>query len=402
MKPIFDFKLMKIIKQREMEYQEQYKKDVAKLDLAVSNLTERYEFISKQLEELVRNNASEEEIRKYSEAEKMGRRRLFVAKARRKYVRPNTWEDVRYRQHQESFFQTKVLGVIPNNLLLRFHGSPLWFSEEIIKNKKIVPSFDTYDMKTSADVEGRISVTKASNLNRWTTSIYAKLFEYKESLPAGCIFAVFPLSESELDDSKWAMNKVDFSEHPEQLYKIITTPENIGLVKKWCKESGLDTSYVCDYNRFIKILKKDSKKMKFGKSSGLLRPDTLEDRKVEVEESNMENRSANDYLGTVSSQTLNSGNTNYLGSVGGPQVVASSNNDYLGNVGSQQLNMDTSNYLGTAGNPTAFSSGSKNDDSQGMEYMPFDLNNLSKEQLHGLKEQIAQEYTEENKQGFSR
>ena len=379
MKPIFNFKLMKEKKQKELEWQEQYKRDVAKLDLGVRNLTERYEIIIKQREELIRNNASEEEIQKNSEAEKIMRRRLFVAKANRKYVRPNKWDDVRYRKHQENFFQTKVQKVIPDNLLLRFHGSPLWFSEEIIKTQKIVPSFDTYDIKTSCDEKGRISVTQASNLNRWTTSLYARLFEYKQSLPAGCIFAIFPLSESELDDNRWTMNKVDFSEHPEQLYKIITTPENIGLVKKWCKESGLDTSYVCDYNKFIKILKKDSKKMKFGKSSGLLKQETIEASKIEENIQNMDND-----LETVSSQSLNSENTNHLGSVINSQNALTSNNNYNGTIGNSNL------------------TGSRNDDTQDIENMSTDLDNMTKDQLLGLKQQLKQDYVEENKQGFRR
>ena len=95
---------------------------------------------------------------------------------------------------------------------------------------------------------------------------YSGLWEYKESLPAGCIFAVFPKTESELEDEKWFMNKIDFSTNPEQLYKIITTPENINLVKKWCKESGLDTHLVCDYENFLKILQKDVKQKKFTNS----------------------------------------------------------------------------------------------------------------------------------------
>ena len=195
-------------------------------------------------------------------------RRLYVEQQKLKYVRPNTIEDVRYRQRQEKEFQKELLKVIPQNLLLRFHASPIYSSEAIIKQKRIVPSYDIFGIKTSADVEGKISVTRADNIHMHTLPRYSDLFEYKECLPAGCIFALFPLEETELDDEKWFMNKVDFSEHPEQLYRIITTPENISIVQQWCLESGLDVSYVCDYDNFVKILENDVAKNRFTNKDG--------------------------------------------------------------------------------------------------------------------------------------
>ena len=195
-------------------------------------------------------------------------RRLHVEQQKLKYVRPNTLEDVKYRQRQEKDFQKELLKVVPSNLLLRFHASPIYSSEAIIKQKRIVPSYDIFGIKTSADVEGKISVTRADNIHMHTLPRYSDLFEYKECLPAGCIFALFPLEETELDDEKWFMNKVDFSKHPEQLYKIITTPENISLVQQWCLESGLDSSYVCDYDNFVKILENDVALNKFTNNDG--------------------------------------------------------------------------------------------------------------------------------------
>lgn len=266
-------------KKREKEWQTQYKRDSEKFNQQVSHLTYSYEQACKERNNLLNSNIAKKTISNSSysltdEPELFNatykvqdlERRLFIARAKQKYVRPNKLEDVTYRQHQEKYFQQEVLKIIPNNLLLRFHASPIYFSELIIKTKKIVPSYETYGIKTSADEEGKISVTKADNLHRHTMPFYSGLWEYKESLPAGCIFAVFPKTESELEDEKWFMNKIDFSTNPEQLYKIITTPENINLVKKWCKESGLDTHLVCDYENFLKILQKDVKQKKFTNS----------------------------------------------------------------------------------------------------------------------------------------
>lgn len=195
-------------------------------------------------------------------------RRLYIEQQKLKYVRPNTIEDVRYRQRQEKEFQKELLKVIPQNLLLRFHATPIYSAEAIIKQKRIVPSYDTFGIKTSADVEEKISVTRADDIHMHTLPRYSDLFEYQECLPAGCIFAVFPLEETDLEDNKWRMKKVDFSTHPEQLYKIITTPENISRVQQWCLESGLDVSYVCDYDNFVKILKKDVKLNTFTNKNG--------------------------------------------------------------------------------------------------------------------------------------
>ena len=346
MKPIFNYKLMKTIKSREKEWYKKYLEDVARFDLSISNLTKYYEKLDEQKKELENKNATKEEWDEFYKYASMVKRNLFKYKSKRKYVRPSKWEDVIYRKRQESLFQRKVLEVIPENLLLRFHGSPIYFSEQIIKSKKIVPSQDTYGIKTSADEEGKISVTRASNLNRMTIPIYSFLFEWQESLPAGCVFAVFPLIESELDDSRWFMNKVDFREHPEQLYKIITTPENISLVKKWCRESGLSTSYVCDYNKFVKLLRKDVKNNIFGKKIGLFKNDDTKEQNSE------------DVLTDDTAKNLENTNSN--------------------------------TYLYTT------------NDEEKIEYLPTDLDKKTKEELERLKEHITENYSSDNSKGLSR
>lgn len=274
--------LKKYKERSEREWQKQYEEDEKKFSKRVAHYTTAYEQACRDRDCLLKGNITEETVsnKNYSLVDNPElfkatysvqdlKRRLFIAKAKQKYARPNKFEDVSYRQHQELEFQQKILDIIPSDLLMRFHASPIYFSEHIIKSKKIVPSQDTFGIKTSADMSGKISVTRADNLHIHTLPFYSGLWEYKESLPAGCIFAIFPIHESELEDDKWLMDKIDFSTHPEQLYKIITTPENVTLVKKWCKESGLDISCVCDYEKFLKSLSKDIKNGRFENRTGI-------------------------------------------------------------------------------------------------------------------------------------
>ena len=337
-----------IIKQKEKEWYQEYLKRIEIYDLSIANLESKLDRVIKLEKEAI-DSKNEAELANISDSVRRGKRRLFVAQEKRKYLRPNNWEDVMYRQYQERTFQKRVMEVVPENLLIRFHGAPLWFSKQIIDSKKIVPSYDTYDIKTSSDKEGRISVTQPCNLDRWTTSLYARLFEYKDSLPAGCIFVVFPLTENELDDDTWSMDKIDFNNHPEQLYKIITTPENINLVKSWCKKSGLDTSYVCDYDKFINIIKKDVKKGIFGKQIGLFgkqEPDKI------VPETPSEKQN-------VQSQTI------------------TNSSNIVTNTIVQSIN-------------------------QTKENIPIKVDEMSKEQLQYLKDKLTEEYTETTQKGINR
>lgn len=47
------------------------------------------------------------------------------------------------------------------------------------------------------------------------------------------------------------MHNVDFSQNPEQLFGVFTTPENIKRVKEWMRLSGLNQSRVYTFDEFI-------------------------------------------------------------------------------------------------------------------------------------------------------
>ena len=55
------------------------------------------------------------------------------------------------------------------------------------------------------------------------------------------------------------MKTVDFSQNPEQLFGIFTTPENIERVSKWMQEAGLDASKVYTFESFLEQVQETSR-----------------------------------------------------------------------------------------------------------------------------------------------
>lgn len=62
-----------------------------------------------------------------------------------KFVRPNNQNDIEYRINQYNEFTEKLQSVISKNLDLRFHGTPIYFAEQIIKTKTITSTADRYN-----------------------------------------------------------------------------------------------------------------------------------------------------------------------------------------------------------------------------------------------------------------
>ena len=53
------------------------------------------------------------------------------------------------------------------------------------------------------------------------------------------------------------MRNVDFTKTPEALYAVMTTTENIRIVKEWMKKSGLDSSKVYTMDGLVEKVKLD-------------------------------------------------------------------------------------------------------------------------------------------------
>jgi len=170
------------------------------------------------------------------------------------FKRPRNMEDVKYRKIVQVTFEKQLKEIVGEDCNLCFHGTPIWNAKEIIDSGKITAMIDRVgDGEYILPMPGQISVSTINNL--WFTIKYhADLFNY--NYPAGCIFVIKPKNKNEIKSSKEnnAISNIYFDKEPERLVAIITTPENIELVKSWISKSNLKISpdIVVDYNGFIR------------------------------------------------------------------------------------------------------------------------------------------------------
>ncbi len=170
-----------------------------------------------------------------------------------KFKRKRNAEDIRYRKIQLVNFEKKLKQIMPKDCELCFHGTPIWNAEEIIKSGNISALIDRIGASNHVlNSPGKISVSTINNL--WfTIKHHADLYNY--DYPAGCIFVITPDNEKEIKSAheKNEINNVYFDKQPQRLKAIITTPENVVLVKSWINQSKLkiDDNIVVDYNQFV-------------------------------------------------------------------------------------------------------------------------------------------------------
>lgn len=114
---------------------------------------------------------------------------------------------------------------------MRFHGTPIYYAEQIIKSGNISSTADRYDgYIKSTDMKGEISASNIDTIDR-TINYFSDMTSYQRSLPAGCIFALLPRDKEDAEYGHDMMHSVDFRQNPEQLFGVFTTPENIDQVK---------------------------------------------------------------------------------------------------------------------------------------------------------------------------
>lgn len=229
--------------------------DIKRFEQYIENTKERLEYLKQHG---YSENSSEY---KYAQEQlQRWRYELDATNLQIQFLRPNTKEDIEYRQNNTGDeFVNKLRGVISPELNLVFHGTPVYFAKEILKSGKITSSADRYDgYIKSTDMSGEISVSDIDSLPR-TLDFFSGMASYQHCLPGGCIFAMYPKDDKDFDKKASIMSNVDFRKNPEQLYGIFTTPENIPNVQKWLDEIGLDPYLVYDFEGFIKAVQKTSR-----------------------------------------------------------------------------------------------------------------------------------------------
>lgn len=175
-----------------------------------------------------------------------------------KFLRPNDESDISYRNQQCDNFIDKLRKVKSDNLDLRFHGTPIYYAQEIIKTGTLSSSADRFDgYMASTDMHGEISVSNIDTLST-TINCFSDIVGYYRCLPCGCIFALLPKNDEDANLDGSRMYAVNLNENPQQLYGIFTSPENIHNVKKWMIDIGFTTDKVFTFEEFLDKVEKDS------------------------------------------------------------------------------------------------------------------------------------------------
>ena len=199
-----------------------------------------------------------------------------------KFIRPNNQSGIEYRICQYNEFTEKLQSSISKNLDLRFHGTPIYFAEQIIKTKTITSTADRYNgFIKSTDRNGEFSASSVQTLGD-TIKLFSDIQAYYRSLPCGCIFALFPKGPED-NEFPNLMKTIDLSQNPEQLYGVFTTPENIDRVSTWMQEAGLDASKVYTFESFLEQVQETSRLID-GKEVQAVDPIYREENNFGVEE----------------------------------------------------------------------------------------------------------------------
>ena len=179
------------------------------------------------------------------------------------FIRPNSAEDISYREEQLYNFTKKIKTILPDSEGLIFHASPIYNAEKIIKSGRIMSGRDLWGFATSGDPKGKFSITTKEQL-RTSVLGHSDLNAFIGFLPAGVIFVLKAQNDAEYQMAKddAYMKNVNFKQNPAHLYGLITTPENQSRVKDWLNHQSYQFP-VYDYKGFIKhIASKTAQKTK--------------------------------------------------------------------------------------------------------------------------------------------
>ena len=179
------------------------------------------------------------------------------------FIRPNSAEDISYREEQLYNFAKKIETILPESEQLIFHATPIYNAEKIIKSGRIISGRDLWGFATSGDPKGKFSVTTKEQL-RTSVLGHSDLNAFIGFLPAGVIFVLKAQNDAEYQMAKddAYMKNVNFKQNPAHLYGLITTPENQSRVKDWLNHQSYQFP-VYDYKGFIKhIASKTAQKTK--------------------------------------------------------------------------------------------------------------------------------------------
>lgn len=173
-----------------------------------------------------------------------------------KFKRPRNTEDIKYRRMISMNYENLLKSTLSEDCDYCFHGTPIWNAIKIITSKQITAEIDrNKETPEPTNKSGFISVTTIKNV--WfTIKQFTDLsnFDY----PAGVIFV---LKAKNYDEFKYAQNtntihNVNFSQNPEQLQFIITSPESKQIIKDIIENtSSLPSNILVTFEEFLDQIK---------------------------------------------------------------------------------------------------------------------------------------------------
>lgn len=167
------------------------------------------------------------------------------------FKRPANEQDMTYRQNVLDSIIPQLQNIIPESDKKLFHSTSIDCAKAIIQSKSLSSSADRYDgYDASTDGYGRISVAGISKLD-WSTSYW--LDARDPLMPCGALFVLKEGYEGDFDPTQHQMDSIDFSKNPEQLLFVISSPENINVLKQTMQEAGLDLSIVYTFDEYLEL-----------------------------------------------------------------------------------------------------------------------------------------------------
>ena len=222
----------------------------------IENLQSKIDRANEKIQHEINGDNNEKRIAVYQSQITRHNHSINQLKLQQAFAREDSAEDKAERLHAYKYFASEMRKVLSDNFHLKFHGTGIVETAQIIPAGSISSSVDRIGSATSYDVEDQVSVTDKDSLET-TVMGYTHLGD--DFLPSGCIFAMLPRDAMEDSASRsLLMGNVFFRENPTQLYAIITSSENKEMVAEWCKNNGVET-HVVTFEESLALVEKDSK-----------------------------------------------------------------------------------------------------------------------------------------------
>lgn len=250
----------------------------------ISRFEKYVEQYTDKLEELIKQGHKTDSPLYQSVYEEMNRFKysLYEAQKTTKFIRENSADDIEYRDKLIVYFADKMKELLPESSVLRFHSTPIYFAEEILKSGGISSTADRFDgFMKSTDQAGEISVSDINSLSR-TVSYFMDVTAYNRCLPCGCLFVLDSEGQTEEQFAASVMSAVDFKSEPDRLCAVLSTPENISNIKTWLVEAGFSSDLAYTFDGFISEIERERQKP----LDGLAAPEDISsdslDKKIKI------------------------------------------------------------------------------------------------------------------------